>query len=30
MLAELAPDEIEEDLSVVRAAAWQTMTRNPW
>lgn len=30
MLAELAPAEIEEDLRVVRAAARQTMKRNPW
>jgi hypothetical protein len=30
MLAEMAPEEIEEDLRVSRAAAWQTMKRNPW
>lgn len=30
MLAEMAPEEIEEDLRVVRAAARQTMKRNPW
>ena len=30
MLAEMAPEEIEEDLRVVRAAARHTMKRNPW
>jgi hypothetical protein len=30
MLAEMAPEEIEEDLRVVRAAARQTLKRNPW
>lgn len=30
MLAEITPEEIEEDLKVVRAGARQTMKRNPW
>lgn len=30
VLAELTPEEVEDDLRIVRASARQTMKRNPW
>jgi len=30
MLAEMTPEEVKEDLALVRSSARQTMKRNPW